>query len=77
MNNVLNIRYLLLKVFEVKLFGEEELIVDLYILFCEWFFDYIKVLIFGYRYDLKKKVYVVFVLKFKSCENFLKIYIYV
>lgn len=51
MNNVLNIRHLLLKVSEVKLFGEEELTVDLYISFCEWPSDHTKVLIFGHRYE--------------------------
>lgn len=36
------------KVSEVKLFGEEELTVDLYISFCEWPSDHTKVLIFGH-----------------------------
>lgn len=67
MNNVLNIRHLLLKVSEVKLFGEEELTVDLYISFCEWPSDHTKVLIFGHRYDSKKKVHAV------SFNIFLKI----
>lgn len=71
MNNVLNIRHLLLKVSEVKLFGEEELTVDLYISFCEWPSDHTKVLIFGHRYDSKKKVHAV---SFNICLKIQKLW---